>query len=143
MKKTFITSLVIVSFLIPTLTFAQAGEGLTPEQGGAPYGSYNGGKLSDINSVASRAVSLGNLFVSLMISLAVIWIMIHAFHYFIAKGPDDRKEGGMAILYGVIALFVIFSIWGFVCILKKSFQFSSTVRPSLNEIRIPDPITGM
>jgi bacteriorhodopsin len=99
--------------------------------------------LRDINEVAKKASNIGNLFVQLAISLAVIWIIISVIRYFvISEGEEAHKAGGMAILYGVIGLFVILSIWGMVWILKNSFKFSDNERPSFNDVMIPDPVTG-
>ncbi len=95
--------------------------------------------LTDINSVGTKATNLGTLVIQIIISLSVLWIIISIFRYLVAGSPDGRKEGGMAILYGVIALFLMFSIWGLVYILKNSFTFSdNTVKQSdLNNIRVP------
>ena len=95
--------------------------------------------LSNINDVARKAVNIGNLFVQLAIGLAVIWIIINVFKYFIAGGEDDRHAGAMSVLYGVIGLFVIISIWGFVYLLTGTFKFSSNTRPSFDSVKIPDP----
>src|SRR3989344_9654639 len=99
MKK-FIASILAFS---PTLVFAQP--------------------LTDINSVATKATIIGDLIISLFISIAVIWIIISVVRYLIATNdPEKRKEGGKAILFGVIGLFVILSIWGLVAILRNSFR---------------------
>ena len=98
--------------------------------------------LDNINSVATKATSIGNLVVQLAISLAVIWIIINVIRYLVAGGEEDRKKGGMAILYGVVALFVVLSIWGLVWILKNTFTFRQNTAP-LQEInnQIPPPGT--
>lgn len=79
-------------------------------------------QLTDINSVATKATNIGNLVVGLAISFAVIFIIFSVIKYLIAGGEEDKKKGGMAILYGVIGLFVILSIWGLVAILRNSFR---------------------
>lgn len=96
--------------------------------------------IDNINLLAQKATNLGNLFVGLAISLAVIWIIVNVIRYLIAGGEEDRKKGGFAILYGVVALFVILSIWGLVYILKNSFTFSRNTAPvqEINKI-IPPP----
>ncbi len=83
--------------------------------------------LTDINSVATKATNIGNLIVGLAISLAVLWIIISIVRYLIAGGDDIRKNMGMSILYGVIALFAILSIWGLVAILRNSFRTDDNV----------------
>ncbi len=88
--------------------------------------------LRNIDDVARRASSLGTMVITLTISLAVIWIIIGVFRYVIAggKNEDDRKKGGMNILYGVVGLFVILSIWGLVAILRNSFRTDDTMMDS-------------
>lgn len=78
--------------------------------------------LTDINSVADKFTNIGNLVVTLLISFSVIWIVISVVRYLIAGGEEDRKKGGMAILWGVVGLFVILSVWGLVNILRSSFR---------------------
>lgn len=95
--------------------------------------------LKDINSVAKKATSIGNLAIELSISLAVIWIIVGVVRYFImGKEGEDRKAAGMNILYGVIGLFVILSIWGFVWLFTNTFKFASNERPDFKEIMLRD-----
>lgn len=99
--------------------------------------------LTDINSVTLKATNLGTLVIQIIISLSVLWIIISIFRYLVAGSPDGRKEGGMAILYGVIALFLMFSIWGLVYILKNSFTFSQKGinQTDVNDLKLTPPTT--
>jgi len=98
--------------------------------------------LTDINSVAGKATNIGTLVIGLAISLAVIWIIVSVVRYLIAGGEDDRKKGGMAILWGVVGLFVILSIWGLVSILRKSFVTQDQVptQDIRNVSELPPPV---
>jgi hydrogenase-4 membrane subunit HyfE len=101
--------------------------------------------LHDVNDVAKKATNIGNLAIELLISLAVVWIIFSVIRYFVMnEGEEAHKAGGMAILYGIIGLFVILSIWGMVFLLKNSFRFSDTNRPDADfrKIMIPDPTTN-
>jgi hypothetical protein len=124
MKK--ITSMVVIltfSLLSPLLASAQP--------------------LTDINSVAAKATNIGNPVIALAISFAILWIIISVVRYLIAGAADEdaRKKGGLAILWGVVGLFVILSIWGLVAILKNSFRTQDTA--PINDIqrttRLPGP----
>lgn len=99
-------------------------------------------QLNDINTVAAKATNIGNLVVEIIIALSVIWIIISAFRYFIAGGEEDRAKGGMAVLFGVIGLFVILSVWGLVYLLKNSFTFSRNTAPTeeINKIKNQPPV---
>ena len=100
-------------------------------------------QLVDINSVAIKATNIGNLIVRLAISFAVLFIIISVVRYLIAGSDDEeaRKKGGQAILYGVIGLFAILSIWGLVYLLSNSFQFGQNNLPNdkINNIQLPPP----
>lgn len=119
MKK-FI-AIVSAAFFSPILAFAQ-----TP--------------LTNIDTVATKATNIGNLVIGLAISLAVIWIIISVVRYLIAGGEEDRKKGGMAILWGVVGLFVILSIWGLVNILRNSFKTDAGQTTSdVQNLNLPPP----
>lgn len=97
--------------------------------------------LTDINDVTSKATSIGTLVIQIIISLTVLYIIYNVFKYLVAGSPEGRAEGGMSILYGVVALFVIFSIWGFVYILRNTFKFggdAQTPQTEINKTRLPD-----
>jgi hypothetical protein len=95
-------------------------------------------QLTDINSVASKAVNIGNLIVGLAISIAVLWIIVNVVRYLIATNdPEKRKQGGYGILWGVVGLFVILSIWGLVAILRNSFKTQDRA-PSYDNILLND-----
>lgn len=92
--------------------------------------------LTDINSVANKVTDIGNLVIALLISLAVIWIIINIFRYLIAGEEGSRAKGGLAILYGVIGLFVILSIWGLVAILRNTFRTQDEIPANLRNGRL-------
>lgn len=78
--------------------------------------------ITDVNSLSSKLINIGNLFTYLLIALAVIYIIWNVVMYMIKPGEDDRKVAGKAILYGIVGLFVILSIWGLVNILVGTFR---------------------
>lgn len=96
-------------------------------------------QLRDINSISTKAISIGNLIIQLAISLAVLWIIVSVVRYLIAGADDEeaRKKGGQAILWGVVGLAVILSIWGLVSILTNSFQFDNSAAQRIDNVKIP------
>ena len=98
--------------------------------------------LTDIDTVAQKATNIGDLIIKIAISLAVLWIIVSVVKYLILGAEDEeaRKKGGQSILYGVIGLFVILSIWGPVFLLTNSFRFGQNSTPnSVNNIKLPRP----
>jgi len=97
----------VLSF-IPSLAFAQS-------------------PITNVDGVVTTATKIGTLVVSLAISFAVIWIIVSVVRYFIAGGEEDKQKGKDAIIYGVIGLFLILSIWGLVYILTNTFKTNNQV----------------
>lgn len=94
----------VVSFL-PSLAFAQTGI------------------INDVNSLTAKFTSLGNTAIGILIAFAVIWIIFNVVRFIMkADSPDDRKPIQAAILWGIVGLFVILSIWGLVRILSNTFR---------------------
>ncbi len=100
--------------------------------------------LTDIDSVAQKATNIGDLIIKIAISLAVLWIIVSVVKYLVLGADDEeaRKKGGQSILYGVIGLFVILSIWGLVFLLTNSFKFGQPAQPTtVDNIKLPRPPT--
>lgn len=96
-------------------------------------------QITDANSLTSKLTNIGNTAVTLLISFSVIWIIISVVRYLIAGGEEERKKGGWAILWGLVGLFVILSIWGLVAILTNTFGTSNNVPRDKFPQVIPPP----
>jgi len=97
-------------------------------------------QITDANGLTAKITNIGNTIVVLLISFSVIWIIVNVVRYLIA-GADStaRKEGGMSILWGVVGLFVILSIWGLVAILSNTFSTNNNVPRDKFPVVIPPP----
>jgi len=95
--------------------------------------------MKNVNDVVAKFTDIGNTFIQILIAFAVIWIIFNVVRFLIvgADSEDKRKQARDAILYGVIGLFVILSIWGLVNILRNTFQFSDDDAPTRNYPQIP------
>lgn len=85
--------------------------------------------ISNVNNLATRLAGIGNIITYLLVGLAVIYIIWNIVQYFIKgeKGGGDRKEAGMNILWGIVGLFIIVSLWGLVNILVNTFYTDANV----------------
>ncbi len=121
MKKFIAQSIALASVFAPAAVFAA--------------------QLNNVNDVVGTATNLGNTFITILISFAVIWIIWNIVRYLIMGGEDaaKRAEAGNAILYGVIGLVVILSIWGLVRIFRSSFVTNDNVPTSNFPKTIPAP----
>lgn len=60
--------------------------------------------------------------------LAVIYFLVGVLKYIqSADNEEKRKEGTMMMTYGIIALFVMVSLWGLVGVLDRTFGLTDTV----------------
>ena len=88
------------------------------------------GNINSVNSLAERLINIGNLFTYLLIAAAVIFIIWHVVVYLIKGGSDEEARGkaSSSILWGVVGLFIILSIWGLVNILMNTFRTTPTTQ---------------
>lgn len=75
-----------------------------------------GAAVTNVDSLATRLINLGNLVVYVLITFAVIYLIFGVVIYFIAGGDDGKTKGTGIIWRSVIGLVVIFSIWGLVAL---------------------------
>lgn len=110
MKKIIANSIAFVTAFAPVAVLAQT-------------------QLNNVNDVVSKATNIGNTFITVLISLAVVWIIFNVVRYLIlgADSEDARAKAKDSILYGVIGLVVILSIWGLVAIVRNSLVTNNNV----------------
>jgi hypothetical protein len=74
-------------------------------------------QVNSVNDVFSTIKNLLNGVIPVIIALTVVYILWGVFQSFVQGSEEERKAGHFKILYGIIALFVMISIWGLVNIL--------------------------
>ncbi|MBI4136183.1 MAG: hypothetical protein HY481_01365 [Candidatus Vogelbacteria bacterium] len=68
-----------------------------------------------------------NPLVGLLLALALVYFLWGVFKYIQSAGDETkRKEGVSMMTYGIIALFVMVSVWGLVNLLSRTFPLGST-----------------
>lgn len=79
--------------------------------------------ITDVNSLTYKLTNIGNVVLEILIAFAVIYIVFQAVRYIMSGDkPEERTEIGKGILWGIVGLFVILSIWGLVKILTNTFR---------------------
>lgn len=78
--------------------------------------------ITDVNSLTYKLTNIGNVVIQILIAFAVIYIIFNVIKYIMAKDSEARGPIGSAILWGIVGLFVILSIWGLVRILTNTFR---------------------
>lgn len=108
----------ILSFLAtfsPAIVFAQAD---------VPVARTIDGLLNWVIYIAGRALPL------LILAALVLFLFGIVKRFFLGgKESADRAEAGKYILWGVVALFVMVSVWGLVNLLRGSFNLDNSNIP--------------
>jgi len=69
-----------------------------------------------------------------LISLATVAFVYGIIQYFLNPDNEEkRKKGKSYMMWGIIALFVIVSVWGLVGILSNTFLGGKTLIPQLSQ----------
>lgn len=93
--------------------------------------------LSSFSNVSSCAIGILNALIPIIMAVTVVWIIWSSFNLTKSEG-EDRKKWSQAILYGIIGLFVMLSIWGLVNILVGTAGLNTNIPtneiPNLNQL---------
>ena len=107
--------LLVASLLLPSLAHAQAT---------CNIGSGGIGGLFDCG------IDIINHIIPFLIALALVYFIYGVANFVLSAGePGEQTKAKSMIAYGIIALFVMVSVWGLVNVLRNTFQFSSTTAP--------------
>jgi hypothetical protein len=119
MKK---ISIVVASFVLPVLASAQV---------------YT---IKDdyLVSIVSTIQELINLALPVIIAGAVVWFVYGIARYVLAAGDDEAKKSAKdKIVYGLIGLTVMVSVWGIVNIVVRTLGLTDTSIPASVDNLIP------
>ena len=67
-----------------------------------------------------------NGIIGLFITLAIVVFFWGLIKYLWSIGPDDAHEGLKIMFWGVVAIFVMVSIWGIIGLVQRSLRVQST-----------------
>lgn len=118
MMKKFLLTFVLLSFLYPAITYAQ--------QTNNPACDDNVSNVSDVLDLLGCIIRKG--LIPLLITLSIIIFIVGVIKY-IAKADEatEREQGRMFMIYGIVALFVMVSIWGLVGIIQGTFGLGTNI----------------
>ena len=127
-----VVSVFVFSVAMPLLAQTAANRDVVDAGGGAQTGA-----LSSCSSIFSNGASgvvgcivgFFNTAIGLIIAAAVVYIVWGAFT--MIRSEEKREEGKKVVLYGIIGLFVMVSIWGFVNILTNTFGTKTVSAPPI------------
>lgn len=73
----------------------------------------------------------------LIISLAVVWFVWNVFRYMIAGDEEAKSKAKTDMIWGIVAIFVMVSVWGLVGILQSTFGTSGAGANIGNQLPLP------
>ena len=91
--------------------------------------------FNDFDDAISTITNWLNDLIPLLIGIAVIVFLWGVVKYVIA-GSDStkRKEGGALMAYGILAIFVMVSVWGLVNILVDTLDLNTNIPTDLPQV---------
>ena len=93
--------------------------------------------IGGVLGLLAQAEDLINRIIPFIIALAVLWFLWGIFKFITNVGdPEKRKEATGMILWGVVGIFVMVSVWGLVNILVRSVNLDNTAP---NAPGLPNP----
>jgi hypothetical protein len=107
MTKKIIAGAILLS---PLMTFAAAGDTVT--------------------SVIGRLQGTVGVILPFILSLAVLFFFWGLAKFIMSSG-EDKEKGKDIMIWGIIALFVMVSVWGIVALLSDTLGVSGTTAPDI------------
>jgi len=120
----FVFTLVLI--VLPTLSLAQGGAA-----GTSCFSQFDAdGKIGGLFNYATCIIS--SAVVPLIFALAFMMFLWGVVQYVLNSDEEAKKaQGRQFMIWGIIALFVMFSVWGLVGILGETFGVTTNVIPRL------------
>lgn len=95
-----------------------------------------GAQLNTLGDVLAVFTQIINGLMPFIVALAVLIFIWGVFQFVMAAGDEEgRKTGRDKMIYGIIGIFVMVSVWGLVNLLQGSFGTNKTViAPTTNTV---------
>ncbi len=133
MKKTLTSSknslLALSVFLFPLITFGQ---------------TINCNGTSGLDSLFCLIQRTINSIIPILVSLAVLVFLFGVISYLVGKKSESKSEGAKYMIWGIISIFVMVSVWGLVglvgsTIFGRSYGTpgSTTSAPVITTVPVP------
>ena len=86
----------------------------------------------DITAIICKVGSILNTIIPVIIVLGVVYFVWGVVQYVIASDEEAKKTGRNRMIFGIIGLVVIVSMWGLVGIVTNTFGLNGTTSPVYN-----------
>ena len=91
-------------------------------------GAQSASRIKDFPDLVAFALRTINDIIILILALGVVWVVYLAFLLIKAEG-DKKDEARSSIIYGIVGIFVMVSVWGLVNIFVNTFGLDNDTRP--------------
>ena len=85
---------------------------------------------ANLDSLIAQFVRYLNMALPILISIAVIWFVWQVILYTISSDEDKKKQAKSGIIWGIVGLFVIVSVWGLVNFLSTTLDVGTGGGPT-------------
>jgi hypothetical protein len=82
--------------------------------------------ITSFGGFASALLGILQMFVNVIVSLAIVYFLWGVAKFIRAEDDKGREEGKKQILWGLVGLFVMLSVWGLLNVLKTTFPLENT-----------------
>ena len=125
--------IIIFVLLVVLSVLAPSEQASAFEDDNAYWASFidgDGGEITTIRGFLGRVSGIIDLLIPFIISLALLVILWGIFTYLTkAEEEEKRAEAKLYIIWGVIGIFFMVSLWGFVNILLNTFELKKQIDP--------------
>lgn len=97
--------------------------------------------LGGVNSSITTIIATMNNIVPLLIGVAVL-VFLWGVLKFVLAGSDDaakRKDARGFMIWGLVSIFIMVSVWGLVGLLQSSFGLNTTETSGVKIVPLPTP----
>ena len=147
MKKIIAVFFLVLTLLAPGQIFAQSPgtiDSRIDNRTGAivPASAFSysscSSTLRTLSDLACFAVDIFNRAITPLIFSAALGYFLYGVFVYIQKGATDPKahaDGMKQMMYGIIGLAVMLSVWALVNVLVSTFRFSNNTTPTIPRFR--------
>ena len=87
-----------------------------------------------LQSIIGSAKALLDQLVVFLIALAVVWFIWNVVKYTMSSDEDGKEKAKSQMIWGIVAIAVIVSVWGLVAILQGLFGVNTTGAGNVNTL---------
>jgi len=89
-------------------------------------------QLGNVENIATSIGNIINLLIPIVFALALLYFFWGLATYILSSGdPEKKEEGRNKMIWGIVALFVMASIWGLVNFLQDALDIDEGTGPAI------------